>query len=319
MLSKHTIFQSHFWEEFQNSLVNRKAGHITVEGKHLSWVIVPSVLKQSYLYINHGPEQGTISDFWPQLISIAKANHCTYIKFEPLQITDNELAKIKKLGFKKSNHSIQPETTLILDLTLEPEAILKQMKPKGRYNIKIAQKHGIRYQSFVKDTVGVDEALNQFYKLLSLTATRDHFGIHSREYYQQFLAKLYPHSRLYLAYHSQEVIAGIMAVFYQDESIYYYGASSNQGRETMAAYGLQWHVITEAKAQGATTYDFLGIAPENAPADHPWQGVTAFKKKFGGQVCNYPGTFHFICKPLAYFLIHAPKKILHTARKYQNR
>lgn len=314
MLNKETIFQSTIWEDFQASLPGRKAGHLGSGKNKLSWSVIPTIFKQTYLFLNHGPLAGSLTDYWPEVVALAKKNHCSYIKVEPVHHSDVVPSTLSKLQLVSSKHHIQPDTTLVLDLSLSLEDLLKQMKPKGRYNIKVATKHGITYQCFDGNSPEIETKLDQFYALLSSTATRDRFGIHSRQYFSLFLAKLFPHSRLYLAYHGEKVVAGLIATFYKDESIYYYGASSNHDRETMATYGLQWHVIQEAQAAGAKTYDFLGIAPDNASADHPWQGVTTFKKKFGGQIITYPGTYHFIISPFVYFLIHAPKKVISYTR-----
>lgn len=314
MLNKTTIFQSAIWEDFQASIPGRAAGHITWGRETLSWSVVPTLLKQKYLFLNHGPVAGKLTDFWPQVLSVAQKHSCAYIKVEPIHSEDVTPEIMEQLKLKKTQHHIQPDTTLVLDLSLSVEELLKQMKPKGRYNIKVASKRGIYYKHFNAQSTDIEPQLDRFYQLLSTTATRDRFGIHSRQYFSLFLAKLFPHSRLYLAYHGEQVVAGLIATFYQDESIYYYGASSNQDRETMATYGLQWHVIQEAKAYGAHIYDFLGIAPEHASSQHPWQGVTTFKKKFGGQIVTYPGTYHVVLSPVVYFLIHAPKKVISHTR-----
>lgn len=314
MLNKATIFQSAIWENFQASIPGRAAGNITMDGKVLSWSVVPTVLRQKYLFLNHGPLAGKLIDFWPEVLSVAKKHDCTYIKVEPIHHEDATAEITHQLKLHKNQYHIQPDTTLVLDLSLNLESLLKQMKPKGRYNIKIAAKHGIHYKQFDAKSQDIETRLDQFYQLLSTTATRDRFGIHSRQYFSLFLAKLFPHSRLYLAYHGEQVVAGMIATFYEDESIYYYGASSNLDRETMATYGLQWHVIQEAKTYGARIYDFLGIAPEHATPQHPWHGVTTFKRKFGGQVVTYPGTYHVVLSPVVYFFIHAPKKVISFTR-----
>ncbi len=314
MLNKATIFQSTIWEDFQASLPGRKAGHLDSGANKLSWNVIPTIFKQKYLFLNHGPITGTLTDYWPQVLALAQKHHCAYIKVEPIHLNDADPTTISELKLKSSEHHIQPDTTLVLDLSLSLEDLLKQMKPKGRYNIKIATRHGISYRRFDGHSPEIEDHLDQFYTLLTSTATRDRFGIHSRQYFSLFLAKLFPHSRLYLAYHGEKVVAGLIATFYQDESIYYYGASSNHDRETMATYGLQWHVIQEAQAAGAKTYDFLGIAPDNASSEHPWHGVTTFKKKFGGQIVTYPGTYHLVISPFVYFLIHAPKKVISYTR-----
>ncbi|MBP7056941.1 peptidoglycan bridge formation glycyltransferase FemA/FemB family protein [Candidatus Gracilibacteria bacterium] len=310
-----TIFQSDAWLRFQQALPGREAGTISSGSESLYWAIIPTLLGKRYLYINHGLGTQSLTHYWPQLVALAKAKKCIYIKLEPLwPENDPREAELVTLRCKPSTFAIQPQTTLLLDLTLSTEDLLKQMKPKGRYNIKIAAKNNITYHSFDADHPELTTALSAFYKLLHTTATRDHFGIHTVEYYHQFLAKLSPQSKLYLAYHQDQVIAGMIVTLYQTESIYYYGASSSEHRELMATYGLQWQVIQEMKAAGATTYDFLGIAPSDASSQHPLAGVTEFKKKFGGTVQTWTGTYHYILSPLFYSLIHAPKIILHKIK-----
>ena len=76
----------------------------------------------------------------------------------------------------------------------------------------------------------------------------------------------------------------------------------------MAPYLLQWHAICEAKKLGFAHYDFLGIAPSGSK-NHPWQGVTDFKLKFGGEIVNYVKAKEFVFKPLWYFIIRLVKKI----------
>ena len=84
------------------------------------------------------------------------------------------------------------------------------------------------------------------------------------------------------------IAAGIF-VFTQDRAIYYYGASSSdhEDRKHMAPYLLQWHAICEAKMRNISRYDFLGIATPGKKHD-PLQGVTDFKKKFGGSSVGLP-------------------------------
>ncbi len=312
----NTIFQSQFWQDFQKTLPGRKTGRIEKNSEVLFWVVIPTIFKHNYLYLNRGP-QGSLTLFWPDILDVAHKHRCIYIKAEP-QWEQNHTheAELREMGFKKSSFSIQPDTTLLLDLKQSESELLKQMKPKGRYNIKVAQRHGINYRVFTRKDAGVDQALEDFYTMLQDTAKRDHFGVHNRTYYQDFLATLSAHSRLFLAYKGQTVVAGILAVLFDDTATYYYGASANESRETMATYGLQWHVITAAKQEGYSTYDFLGIAPENAPKNHPWRGVTDFKKKFGGSVYSYVGTYHFVLKPFLYFLLNVSKTILQARKTF---
>lgn len=310
MLSEVTIFQSSAWLKLQNSLPGRKAGLI----KGLYWSILPTAFGQRYLYLNRPQEFTEIQALLPELIALARAEKCIYIKLEP-NWPKETTEPLFQLGFTLSPCHIQPDCTLYLDLTMTEGDLLKQMKPKGRYNIKVAAKHKITYQHFDQKNPDLEIALRNFYQMLQTTSQRDHFGIHSFNYYQTFLEALFPYSKLYLAYYQDQPIAGLIAVFYHDQAIYYYGASDSKSRHTMATYGLQWQTITDAKQAGHKTYDFFGIAPVDAPINHAWHGVTDFKQKFGGIRYNYPGTFHYILAPIRYFFIHTLKKVRNELKK----
>jgi lipid II:glycine glycyltransferase (peptidoglycan interpeptide bridge formation enzyme) len=67
----------------------------------------------------------------------------------------------------------------------------------------------------------------------------------------------------------------------------------------MGPYLLQWEALRHCKAQGCRTYDLLGIAPPDAPEDHPWAGISAFKEKFGGRIVAYPSEQVIVLRPLA--------------------
>jgi lipid II:glycine glycyltransferase (peptidoglycan interpeptide bridge formation enzyme) len=49
---------------------------------------------------------------------------------------------------------------------------------------------------------------------------------------------------------------------------------------------LQWEVIKEIKSRGLSMYNFWGVVPEDAK-DHPWAGLSTFKRGFGGAEERY--------------------------------
>ena len=204
--------------------------------------------------------------------------------------------------FKKTKSHF-PEATIVLDLTLSQEEILKQMKPKGRYNIKVAERNGVAvHEVHEKD---LEKTLEKFYEIFQKTAERDGFRIHPLSYYQKMLTTLGPqHAKLFIATapgevpEEEKIAAGLIATYHNEtlenrKALYYYGASDHELRSLMAPYLLQWHVMCDAKARGYTSYDLFGIAPEGAE-NHPWAGVTDFKKKFGGTVVEYEKSYQKI-------------------------
>lgn len=205
---------------------------------------------------------------------------------------------------KKAIREIIPRFTSIIDLQKSEEDILKNMHSKGRYNIRLAEKHNL--------TIQKSTSTKEFYQILEKTAKRDKFYINPPQFYQTMLDTLQPKgkAKLFLAYHPnhKSPIAGMLNTYIEDTATYFYGASDHEYRKYMAPYLLQWHAIQDAKQNNFKTYDFLGIANPNNPKD-PLNGVTNFKSKFGGQNIQYSSTQIIIHKPLLYTLLKI-KKIL---------
>ena len=126
--------------------------------------------------------------------------------------------------------------------------------------------------------------------------------------HEQMLDKLPKNAILYMAIYESKPIAGIIVTHFKDTAIYYFGASGNEYRNVMAPYLLQWHAMKEAKKKNLKYYDLLGIAPENAK-DHPWAGVTNFKKKFGGKHITYAPPQEYSFKPFIHLLYQLYRKI----------
>jgi lipid II:glycine glycyltransferase (peptidoglycan interpeptide bridge formation enzyme) len=144
--------------------------------------------------------------------------------------------------------------------------------------------------------------LDTFYALFRETAKRDGISIHSIGYYQILFAHCaeYPGQelRLYVAEHEEKILAATIVLFRKGMATYLYGASSNEHRELMASYALQWKAMKDAKAAGCTHYDLFGIPP-NADPDHPMAGLYRFKTGFGGTIIHRSGSWDFTYKPLA--------------------
>ncbi|MDD5623484.1 MAG: peptidoglycan bridge formation glycyltransferase FemA/FemB family protein [Candidatus Peribacteraceae bacterium] len=197
----------------------------------------------------------------------------------------------------------QPEATRLINLTQSETEILKKMKPKGRYNIAVAEKHDVR--------VAPSQDIDAFYALLKETGGRDQFGILPKVHYGAFLREL-PGSFLLLAPlpASPQPIAGLLGVVWGTKGIYYYGASKYAERASMAPYALQWAAMRHRKAHGCRVYDLLGVAPPDADVNHPWHGVSMFKEKFGGEVLTYPPEQQIILRPTAYQLLRMKRRLL---------
>lgn len=198
---------------------------------------------------------------------------------------------------------IIPEFTNILDITKTDDELLAQMKPKGRYNIKLAEKKGVAVRE------GSLDEIEDFYRLLEITTHRDGFRANGLEYYKSFVNDL-PFARFLVAVHENEIIAGGIFTYCGKQALYYYGASANHKRNLMAPYLLQWEAVRYGKANGCTYYDFMGIAnPQNS--NDSLAGVTDFKLKFGNGTTQFLPAYDIIFNPLKYRIYQAALKIKH--------
>lgn len=295
---RRSLWQHPIWEGFQKKS-GRKTHWIKTRKAQALLVKREMPLGLSWLEIPRGPlfeDQKSLNELLKEIKKFGKKEKAVFVRMSPFNFYfPANLPSIRNTEF--DHH---PQTSLIIELNQTEEEILKQMKQKGRYNIKVAQKHGIK--------VKVSDQADVFYELLTTTGARDRFGIHEVGYYKNMLEAMPDHAQLLLAFHGDRVIAGGIFVYLDNYGIYYYGASDNNYRNMMAPYLLQWEAIKEAKKRGCNRYDFLGIAPEGAK-NHPWKGVTEFKKKFGGRVVNYPIAKDMVLRPFWYLIYRLYKKL----------
>ena len=294
---RRNLWQHPSWAKFQES-IGRKTW--LLRGDHASALVVRHPLPMGFcwLEIPRGPlfaSHKAAETLLGQVADLAKAEKAIFVRMSPW----GEF-KIKNLKLKIAKHDHHPQTTLVLDLSLSEEDLLKQMKPKGRYNIKVAEKNGV--------TILENQGADLFYDLLVKTTDRDGFSANSKVYYEKMLQALQPHVQLLMAGQDGKAVAGGIFVYLDHVGTYYYGASDHEYRNLMAPYLLQWEAIKEAKRRGCKTYDFLGIAPEGI-ANHPWAGVTEFKKKFGGTVVNYPQAKELVIRPVWYWAYRVYKRL----------
>ncbi len=311
-----SIHQTLEWGKFQTTLAGRdKFWCFAVENEGGQIMASAMVIRQAlplkkcWLYCPRGPladyqHPQALQKLLEKISELAKEQKAVFFRFDPSLLHDEKI-EWKTLNARTAHAHYQPENTLILDLDQPEEELLKQMKPKGRYNIKVAQKHGVTVH--VSDNNQKD--IEAFYRLLQETTGRDEFSGHNKKYYEDMLKILgQDQCKLYLAEYQGKIVAGIIATFFNDTAIYYFGASGNEHRNVMAPYLLQWQAIIDAKNLGMKYYDFLGIAPENSK-NHPWAGVTDFKLKFGGRRVDYQPAQEIIYQPFWYRQIKLVKKI----------
>jgi lipid II:glycine glycyltransferase (peptidoglycan interpeptide bridge formation enzyme) len=237
-----------------------------------------------------------------------------FIRFDPPWFVSEGPPQFPTGRFRRASADIQPPDTVLVDLTPPLEQILAAMKTKCRYNIGLAEKRGVVVCEHENSGSGIEV----FYRLLTETAQRDGIAVHNIEYYKALFEEIQGESRrtvptqlrLYTAKHENDDLAAIVALFRGKQATYLYGASSNNKRNLMAPYALQWKAMQDAKAFGCEVYDLFGIPPDENP-DHPMAGLYRFKTGFGGAIIHRPGSWDYPYKPE----LHALFKRAESLRK----
>lgn len=208
-------------------------------------------------------------------------------------------------GFVKAKDEVQPAWRQVIDISGSLASIRDTMRPKGRYNLGLAEKKGV--------TVHVDlsgEAEQAFMALNRATAARKGYVGREGSYLSDLMHTLAHHKMggLWVATYQNTILSAAMVSFYGTRASYLYGVSSSLNRAVMSPYLLHMAIIHEAKQRGCTEYDLIGIAPVDAREHHPWAGMTRFKREFGGSSVRYLGAYDRIYRPALYTLYRAMRK-----------
>jgi lipid II:glycine glycyltransferase (peptidoglycan interpeptide bridge formation enzyme) len=335
--------QSAFWGSFKARFGWNARAFLADWGK---WGAAPLLVIRrrlapglSFAYVPWGPElpesfpvdndrRNYLLEEFARALRYFLPNDTAFIRFDPpwySQGAETPRPEIK-LPFVRSGADVQPPDTVVIDLSRSMESILEGMKPKWRYNARLALKKGVALRR------ADEEGLDVFYALLKETARRDGIAVHGIEYYRTLFSHCREHQkkitalpaaslpdlRLYLAEHEGDALAAVVVLFRGTKATYLYGASSDKKRNLMAPYALQLRAMEDAKAAGCTEYDLFGIPPGADPS-HPMAGLYRFKTGFGGSIIHRPGSWDYPCRPLVYRLFSTAETLRKEVRTLKKR
>lgn len=367
------FLQSSEWRKFQEA-VSRKTYNITSsqpspykgERNIEFWANIiehnlPIVGK--YFYIPRGPiiemsnfqcqmtnqcqnPNDKISEKIQELIKLAKKENIGWIRFDPaneeiLKVIKNNIDSFRprRTGFsiRKAPHDVQPKQIFVIDITKSEEELLTEMKSKARYNVRLAEKRGVKilkiygncHPEFTclsgRQVSGSKKEMlkpaspaggqvqhdnryyfEEFLQLTKVMAKRQGIVTHLDNYYRKMF-EIIPGDilKLYIAEYEEKIIAANLMVFYGDTCTYLHGASDDKARNVMAPYLLQWQAIKDAKAAGCKKYDLGGISINK------WKGITRFKLGFspGTKPVEFPGSYDIVISPVKYGIYRSIQKL----------
>ena len=256
-------------------------------------------------YIPKGPMGEDWLSLWPEVDELCRRKGAVFLKVEP-DALEGDAERLRPLfaSFETESKPIQPRQTILVSLEGSEEDWLGRMKQKTRYNIRLAERRGIK----VTET----SDLGVFQNLMKATGERDGFGVHSQAYYQRAYDLFAPQGAcsILMASYQEKPLAALMLFARGRRAWYFYGASNNEERNRMPTYLLQWEAMCWAAGKGCQEYDLWGVpdaSEEELEAnfsdrqDGLW-GVYRFKRGFGGELVRSAGAWDRVYRPLLYQL-----------------
>ena len=308
-LTKHStvhLLQSGEWGELKSDF-GWEAVHV-VEGETGAQILFRNLpLGFTFAYLPKGPVTATAPapDFWSAVDKACRARHAVFLKVEPYGWEgEGQPSIFNGQAFVSSPQHIQPHSTLVIDLHGSEDDVFNRMKPKTRYNIRLAGRKEV--------VVHPSDDLENFYRVMTATGQREEFHVHSQKYYRRAYELFYPLGmcELFAADFQGRTLANLMVFAHGKQAYYLYGASSDEERNRKATYPLQWEAIHWAHARGCEEYDMWGI-PDGATdveeddaearEDGLW-GVYRFKRGFGGSIKRAITTLDRVYNPMLYKL-----------------
>lgn len=250
------------------------------------------------------------------LSEVAKKNKCIFIKLEPkveVQDVRRQTIDISKLGLVPGR-ALFTKYNFVLDVTPKEDDLLAGFKPKTRYNIRVAEKKGVKVE--INDT---EQAFKRYLDLTEETTKRQGFYAHGPKYHQdmwRILGKseiLNPKSKLtaqlLVAKYQGEIITTWVVFKFKDTLYYPYGASTREHREVMANNLVMWEAIKLAKQWGCKYLDMWGALGPEADKRDAWYGFHTFKAGYGGRHVEYIGSWDYVVKPWVYKIFRVIEEI----------
>lgn len=312
--------QAYEWGEFRKKTGLKVIREAFVENKVIQKSFQLTIHKIPKLHYNIGYlPKGFLptEELLGQLYMIGKQNECIFMQLEPnVKVSEgqeqlDELIKHSKFVLKKSHRPLFTKYTFQLDITKPEDELLKNMRPKTRYNIKVAQKHGVQ---IIEDNS--EEAFQEYWRLTEETTKRQKFFAHTKRYHELMWETLKAKNQepgakkptnelqahLLLAKYEGKTLAAWVLFTFHDMLYYPYGASSTEYKNVMASNLMMWEAIRFGKKRGLKIFDMWGSLGENPDTTDPWYGFHRLKQGYNPTLVEFVGSYDLIINPYLYQL-----------------
>lgn len=281
-IASHPL-QTRAWAEFRskwgNEILETKYGILTLHKLPFTSFKIGMFIK------GPAPTKQMLSE----LKKIGQEKNLIFIKLEPNTEKEGKTLKLLEESGAVPGKTLFTPTTFWVDLTPSEEALMKSFLSKTRYNIRVAERNGVK----VKED-NSDKAFERYLDLTRETIERQGFYAHSEKYHRLMWKILREAGIAHLmtaTYDGQIITTWILFVW--KKFLYYpYGASTEKHKNVMANNLMMWEAIKFGKKKGLTTFDLWGR--------EIGKGFTKFKEGYSPRVVEFLGTWDLVINKPAY-------------------
>lgn len=203
-----------------------------------------------------------------------RVNRVVYTVLEPEE--EVETSRYSKFRFFTNHSPYLPTKTLTVDLSLSKEKLWR--------NLSENLKRILRQKKQTKLTQPLPETFYRAWQKNSKLWPLPHKN------FMTLLRCFKKQSLLFASAVDGNLVSGILVLTNGRTAYYYQAWTSLEGRRLNAHHHLVWQTILKLKKLGFKKFDFDGIEDSRFP-HASWQGFSQFKRKFGCQEIEYPGSF----------------------------
>ncbi len=319
---KGHFIQSHMWAAVKSSW--KWEGIIARDGQGkvigALGVLIRKIGVSNMMYAGRGPvcdphDETALRELTQGAAALAKKYKAYTLQLDPdISSQDERFIEImKSLGYThkpgdKNFDGVQPNFVFRLNVKDKTEdELMAAFHQKTRYNLRLSYRKGVTVK------ICGEEMLHDFAVLMSQTGVRDGFITRPESYFRTLLESFGDHARLYMAFWEDKPISGAIAIHYGNKVWYLYGASSNEHRNVMPNYQVQWEMIRWALEEKCDIYDFRGVTGDLRP-ENPLYGLYLFKKGFSGDLVEFCGQLEMIYKPFTEKTVRKAMAFARSAR-----
>ncbi|MBN1979657.1 MAG: peptidoglycan bridge formation glycyltransferase FemA/FemB family protein [Anaerolineae bacterium] len=323
------VLQSWEWGEFKARYGWRPSRYLWQDDgrPHAAALMLtrrPGRLPAAVSYVPKGPtldyeNTALLEEVLAHLETAARRERALFVKIDPGVRADTVKGKavvetLRRRGWRASREQVQFRNTMVVDLARDPDEMLAAMKPKWRYNVRLAERRGATVRR------GTLADLPRLYRMYAETAIRDGFVIRPEAYYRDAWGSFIEAglAQPLIAEVEGEAVAMLIIFCFGEQAWYMYGASCDAHREKMPNHLLQWKAMLWAREQGCAVYDMWG-APDVLEESDPMWGVYRFKRGFGGEFVEHIGAWDYPASRIGYWLYNSVMPRVLAAMRWLHR